>query len=141
MATKKPKPASHSGAADTTKAVDEFMGKLDHPFKPEIEAIRTTILGADSAVAEGIKWNAPSFRTTEYFATTNLREKTGAGVILHLGAKVRDVGREGLQINDPSGLLKWLAKDRAAVVFKDMADFTSKRAAFEGVIRHWITYV
>ena len=28
-------------------------------------------------IREGVNWNAPSFRTTEYFATTNLREKDG----------------------------------------------------------------
>jgi hypothetical protein len=121
--------------------VDEFMSKLDHPFKSEVEAIRNAILSADSAIVEGIKWNAPSFRTTDYFATTNLREKAGVGVILHLGAKVRDVGPEGVPIKDPAGLLKWLAKDRAMVVFRDMKDVTSKRAAFKAVVRQWITYV
>jgi hypothetical protein len=49
--------------------VDAFMGSLDHPAKREIETIRQTILGADTSIAEGIKWKALSFRTTEYFAT------------------------------------------------------------------------
>jgi len=141
MTSKKPKPASHSGAADTTKAVDEFMRQLQHPFKAEIEAIRTAILGADAAIAEGIKWNSPSFRTKDYFATTNLREKAGVGVILHLGAKVRDLGPEPVPIVDPEALLKWLAKDRAVIVFKNMADFTAKKTAFESVVRQWITHV
>ena len=141
MASKNPKPASHSGAADTTKAVDEFMSKLDHPFKTEIYAIRAAILGADSSIAEGIKWNAPSFRTRDYFATTNLREKAGVGVILHLGAKVRDTEPDGVPIKDPDGLLKWLAKDRAMVVFTNMKDFTTKKEAFEGLVRQWITHV
>jgi len=117
------------------------MSKLDHPFKAEIDAVRTTIRGADASIAEGIKWNAPSFRTTDYFATTNLREKAGVGVILHLGAKVRDIGPAGVPIKDPKGLLKWLAKDRAMVVFKDMQDFTMKKDAFKVVVRQWIAYV
>ena len=67
------------------------MATLEHPFKPEIEAIRRLMLGVDPGVREGIKWNSPSFRTTEYFATTNLRSKAGIGVILHLGARVRQL--------------------------------------------------
>lgn len=141
MTKRKPTPTSHAGAADTTQAVDDFMSKLDHPFKPGIQEIRRAILGANPAIAEGIKWNAPSFRTTEYFATTNLREKAGIGVILHLGAKVRDVGPEGLPISDPEKLLKWLAKDRAMIVFRDMQDFAARRSAFERLVRDWIAHV
>lgn len=141
MATKKPTPASHTSAADTTQAVDEFMRRLDHPFKAEVQAIRRTMLAVDPAIAEGVKWNAPSYRTTDYFATTNLREKAGIGVILHLGAKVRDLGAEGVPIDDPDHLLKWLAKDRAMIVFKDMDGFMARKTAFECIIRQWITHV
>jgi len=141
MAPAKPKPAPHSTAADTTKAVDELMRTLEHPFKAEIEAVRSIILGADPAIAEGVKWNAPSFRTAEYFATTNLRAKGGIGLILHLGAKVRDLPPGGVTIEDPEKLLKWLAKDRAAIELADMADIVARRAALEGIIRQWIQYV
>ena len=141
MTARKTKATLHSGAADTTAAVDAFMATLEHPFKAEITAIRRTILGVDARIAEGIKWNAPSFRTTEYFATTNLREKSGIGVILHLGAKIRDVGPEGVVIADPERLLKWLGKDRAMIVFKDMEEFVARRAAFEDVLRQWISHV
>jgi hypothetical protein len=48
---------------------------------------RQIILDADASIAEGIKWNAPSFYTSEYFATIQLRAKDGVQVILHLGAK------------------------------------------------------
>lgn len=135
------KAALHSSAADSKMAVDEFMVKLDHPLKAEIEAIRGAILGADATIAEGVKWNAPSFRTTEYFATINLREKAGISVILHLGAKVRDVGGEGVSIRDSGQMLKWLAKDRAIIVFKDMEDFRARRPGFERVVRQWIKHV
>jgi hypothetical protein len=141
MALKSPNPKLHNTGADTTKAVDEFMGKLDHAFKAEIQEIRLAILSADLAISEGIKWNSPSYRTTEYFATTNLREKTGIGVILHLGAKVRDVNPDGLPINDSDGLLKWLAKDRASIVFRDMNDFCIKKGAFISIIQQWVAYV
>ncbi len=141
MASTKPKPAAHTTPADTTKAVDDFMRTLDHPFKMEIERIRQIILGAHSTVAEGIKWNGPSFRTTEYFATVNLRARGGLGVILHLGAKVRDTATTGVPVEDPNSLLQWLAKDRATVMFTDAKDIEAKKAAFENVLRQWLTYV
>lgn len=117
------------------------MVALEHRSKNEIQAIRGLMLAADPSISEGIKWNAPSFRTTEYFATTNLREKQGVGVILHLGAKVREVPPGGLPIDDPDKLLKWLARDRAVVVFKDINDFNAKKTAFLSIIRSWIAYV
>ena len=133
--------AAHNTAADTTKAVDEFMETLDHPLKATIESIRASILSADSRISEGIKWNAPSFRTTEYFATTHLREKKGVGVILHLGAKARELPAGGIAVEDPENLLEWLGKDRAMVVFRDLADFKKKQAAFEGIVKSWIAHV
>ena len=142
MATpSKPKAPAHSTPADTAEAVDVFMLALAHPFKREIEAIRAAILGSAPEIAEGIKWNAPSYRTHEYFATTHLREKKGVSIILHLGAKVKDLPDGGVQVQDPAQLLKWLGKDRAMVVFADLQDFRAKQAAFEELIRRWIEHV
>lgn len=146
MAARKPKssaraPSTHTTSADTTAAVDAFLADLDHASKDVIQSLRKTMLATDPRIAEGIKWKSPSFRTTEYFATTNLREKHGVGVILHFGAKVRDVATTGVQIPDPAELLDWLAKDRARVVFTDAADFRAKKAAFQSVVRHWLEHV
>ena len=124
--------------ADTTAAVDEFMAGLDHPFKAELETLRRAILAVDPSIAEGIKWNAPSWRTAEYFATTHLRSKTGLGLILHLGAKVRDLPEGGLHIPDPTGLLKWLGKDRAQLEFSSAADLSAKLPALQALLQAWI---
>lgn len=121
--------------------VDEFLATLDHPHKPEIVALRQIILAADPHIQEGIKWNAPSFRTTEYFATFHLRAKEGVQLILHLGAKVRETATTGITIADPAGLLTWLAKDRASVTFTSLDDVHAKQSAFAELIRAWIVYV
>ena len=128
-------------AADTTAAVDTFMAALAHPFKAEVETLRKAILAVDPSIAEGIKWNAPSWRTREYFATTHLRSKTGLGLILHLGAKARELPEGGLAIADPSGLLKWLGKERAQVEFSSAADLAARLPALQAVLSQWIRYV
>jgi hypothetical protein len=115
--------------------VSDFLHALTHPRKPELVALRSIILAASPTISEGIKWNAPSFRVNEWFATMHLRDKE-AMLILHLGAKVRDVGTLG--IDDPERLLQWLGKDRAAVRFADMDAINTHRAAFTAVLRQWI---
>ncbi|MBT9500921.1 MAG: DUF1801 domain-containing protein [Burkholderiaceae bacterium] len=127
------------GAADSSAAVDALMATLEHPHLDAIAALREIVCGADASIAEGVKWNAPSFRTTEYFATTHLRAKTGIALILHLGAKVRDI--PSVPVDDPQGLLSWLAKDRAMIGFAGMAELRAQAPALQALIRRWIAFV
>lgn len=131
----------HNTPADTTAAVDALLKSLVHPFKAELQSLRAAILEADPTIKDGVKWNAPSFRTHEYFATFNLREKEGFSVILHLGAKVRGQDASAIEVADPTALLKWLAADRAVVRFRDKQDFETRRSAFIKLIRDWIKHV
>ncbi|SIN85866.1 protein of unknown function (DU1801) [Singulisphaera sp. GP187] len=121
----------------SSKDVEVFLTSLEHPLKPELLAVGEIILSACPSIIEGIKWNAPSFRTSEWFATFHLRGKTGLRVILHLGAKVR--GGPDIAFDDP--LLVWLGKDRASVSFQDAGDVAAKRDAFAELIRRWIKLV
>ncbi len=136
-----PRTTVHDKPADSTQAVEAFMLQLEHPHKPAIELLRKLMLGVDPSVREGIKWNAPSFRTSEYFATTYLRSKTGIGLILHLGAKVREPADGGVAINDPDKLLKWLGKDRAMLEFASADELEGKKPALIAVLRQWIRSV
>jgi hypothetical protein len=125
-------------------AVTAFIAALDHPHKPALEVVREALLAADPTISEGIKWNAPSFRTTEWFATFHLRGKGAQDrlwLILHTGAKVGEAAKHGLAVEDPAGLLDWLAKDRARVVFADLADAEAKREDLQALIRSWIRVV
>jgi hypothetical protein len=45
--------------------VEAFFKSLKPPSKSALLELREIILAADGAIAEGIKWNVPSFRTTE----------------------------------------------------------------------------
>lgn len=121
----------------TAGDVTALLATLEHPRLAEIQALRALILAADPSIAEGVKWNAPSFRTSEYFATFHLRARDGVQLILHRGAKKRaDAG--DLAVADPTGLLTWLAPDRATVVFADLADVTARGPALQALIRSWI---
>ncbi|MFN7134213.1 MAG: DUF1801 domain-containing protein [Myxococcales bacterium] len=119
----------------------EFLSALTHPKKAEINAVRALLLGASPAVREELKWNAPSFYTTEHFATFKLRPETSVQLVLHLGAKVRATAVTGIDVHDPAGLLKWLARDRALVTFSSAADVRARSDAFVALIREWLRWV
>jgi hypothetical protein len=136
MTTSLPRPPRTTPAADSSAAVDQFIARLQHPHKAAIELLRQIICGVDPAIAEGIKGNAPSFRTVDYFATTQLRAAEGLGLILHLSKKVRE--RPAFQVDDPKGLIKWLAKDRAIARFSGLEDLAALRPALEDIVRQWI---
>jgi len=125
----------------TDESVETFLATLDHPSRQEILVLRQIILDADPTIVEGIKWKVPSFHTSDYFATMNLRVKSGIGVILHFGAEKSDISITGVAIPDPDSLLKWLANDRAMVTFRDLADIAARRSAFSNLIREWIKLV
>lgn len=112
-----------------------------HPLRKDIDAVRSIIAGASPAISEGMKWNAPSFRTEkDWFATINLRSKDSVQVVLHLGAKTRP-NLKAFKVTDPNGLLKWLGKDRAMVTLGAGRDIAANRKAFETIVRAWIKQI
>lgn len=131
----------HHTTADTSAAVDAFISGQPEPLRAQTAALREAILGSASSISEGIKWNAPSYKTHEYFATTNLRAKSGIGLVLHFGAKAREVNASPENISDPTGLLRWIAKDRATLAFRDADDIQAHRAALQAIVRQWIEHV
>jgi uncharacterized protein YdhG (YjbR/CyaY superfamily) len=135
------KTSARRAARQTDAAVVAYLRDLEHPLKKEIEAVRRIVLGASPAISEGVKWNAPSFRTQkEWFATFNMRASDDVQLILHRGAKVR-AGQKALKIADPKGLMKWLGKDRAMVTLGAGRDIPANRAAFEAIVRAWVKVV
>lgn len=113
----------------------EFLRALDHPLKSEVEALRKLILGAHPDIREEIKWNAPSFLTSEHFATFNLRERDEIRLVLHTGARAKG-GR--VEVADPAGLVKWLGPNRGLVSFSDAAAVRAKKSALQKLVREWI---
>ena len=128
-------------AASAPAEVDAFVAALDHPRKAAILALRRIILDADDRIGEGVKWNAPSYRTSDWFATTQLRARDGVHVIMHFGAKKRAAFAPRAAIDDPECILEWLAEDRAVAKFRDMADIQAKQSAYAALVRQWIGHV
>lgn len=134
-------PRSAPRAATVEETVDSFLSALVHPRKREIVALREAILAADPGISDGIKWNAPSFRTSEWFATIHLRARDGVQLILHLGAKKSELPPRAFAVDDPAGLLQWLGTDRATIIFRDLDELTARRAALQSLLRAWISHL
>jgi hypothetical protein len=115
----------------------QYLNELDHPLKPEIEALRAIVAGVDSRLRESIKWNAPSFALDDHFATFKLRPPTAVQIVLHTGAKVKEHPTE-FKIEDAEGLLKWAAPDRALLTFRSMQEVEARRPAVEAILKQWI---
>lgn len=119
--------------------VVEYMDNLEHPLKKEIDEVRKIILSANNQLTEHIKWNAPSFvYKNEDRVTFNLHGKGYFRLIFHCGAKVKDIRGKGNLIEDDTGLLDWVAVDRAIIKFTDMNDVKAKQEKLVDVIAKWL---
>lgn len=122
-------------------AVTALLDANAHPLRKEIDALRTIILAVDPAIAEGVKWNAASFRTTDWFATLNgPRHVKEPMIILHAGAKAKGLVLKD-RIPDPDGLIKWLGNGRGQIVFADLDDIKRKEKALWSILSAWIEHV
>jgi uncharacterized protein YdhG (YjbR/CyaY superfamily) len=133
------KPKGKSSITDP--AVEQFLKELDHPLTADYVAVRKLILGIDPSIGEGIKWNAPSFRTADYFATLFLRKRDAVQFIFHTGAKAKGLNLKDKKIPDPDGLVEWLAKDRCMVTLGAGKELKANRKEFEAFVRAWISHL
>ena len=102
-----------------------------------MQAVRDLIKGVNPAITEHIKWNAPSFcYNGDDKVTMNLHAKDTIQLIFHRGAKVKD--SKDFTFEDSTGLLEWLAADRATVKLHSMEDVTTKKAALAKVVNQWM---
>lgn len=120
--------------SDGTVEVDRYLAGLEHPFKPEIASLRAAIVGSDASITERVKWNAPSFgHGGQDRVTFRLAPRDRCQLIFHRGAKVR-ADADAFAFEDASGLLEWVAGDRAVVTFTDVEDVRAKQAAVVALV-------
>lgn len=109
--------------------VDEFMDKLEHPFKAEVQMIREIIKNVHQDITEQIKWNAPSFsHNGESLVTFNLWEKNRIHLVFHnpMISKVK------------SKLLEGDYDHRRMAYFADKQDLEVKKTALEKTLKDLI---
>jgi uncharacterized protein YdhG (YjbR/CyaY superfamily) len=118
-----------SATTGNTEQVDEFMKKLDHPFKAEVQMVREIIKKVNKDITEEIKWKAPSFRYKgEYLVTFNLWEKEHIHLIFHnpMISKVK------------SKLLEGDYDHRRMAYFDDKKDIETKKPVLEKALKDLI---
>lgn len=123
--------------AGAEPSADDLMASLDHPLAAEIGQVRKAILAVDGSISDGLKWNSLSFRTTEWFATVNLRSRDSVQLVLHLGAKTGNKA-DRASIPDPRGLLEWKGPDRALARLGAGATLKANLPALRAILRVWI---
>ena len=127
-----------STGSGSAQDVGEFLQGLKHRRKPEIEAVRNVILSADGQITERIKWNAPSFcMGGDDRITFRLQPGDRVQLVFHRGARKREDSAH-FAFEDPTGLLEWVADDRAVVTFHDLDDVNAKREALRELVRRWM---
>ena len=123
--------------AEKLSAVETYLEALEHRRKPEVEALRTLILGAVPGLSERIKWNAPSFGMGEDDRITmRLHPGDRLQLILHRGAKA--AADDLFRFEDPDRLIVWAAPDRGVVTFRDADDLAAKAAALTAILQRWV---
>jgi hypothetical protein len=132
MSTMTSPPADRESAA-----VLALLAGLQHPHKGGIEALRRQILALDAHISEDVKWNAPSFKLTDHFATFRLHPPKHIQLILHTGAKVKRPAK-AFTIDDPAGLLQWPAPDRAVLTLASDAELHLHMDQVVQLIRQWM---
>lgn len=110
-----------------TEQVAAYMQALDHPLKPEVEAVRSLIKAA-GPLSERIKWNAPSYYYKEDFVTFNLHDPSAIRLIFHHPAIV------GIA----SPLLEGDWKDRRIAYIRSGQEVDAKKEELQRIIREWI---
>jgi hypothetical protein len=113
------------------------MEGLDHLLKDGIERLRAAILDSNDRITEYIKWKVPSFRyADEDRVMFRLYPEDLVPLVFHRGAKVK-ADAASFAFDDHTGLLRWVANDRAVVALRDAEDVEAKRADLVKVVNRW----
>ena len=123
------KSKSHLESENQTGQVDEFMNRLDHPFKAEVQLVREIIKNINPDITEQIKWNAPSFSYRgQYLVTFNLRAHDRIHLVFH-NPRIAEVN---------SSLLEGDYADRRMAYLLDQKDIQAKKTALEKTLKDLI---
>lgn len=119
--------------------VEEYLQKLEHPLKREIEEVRRIVLSMEKELSEHVKWNAPSFCIhNDDRITFNFHGNGFFRLVLHRGAKAKESVNLKPYFEDAQGLMEWAANDRATIKFTDIRDVEAKSELLKEVLKRWL---
>lgn len=124
MATKKVKPTDE-------EQVNDWMSKLEHPLKAEIDAVRKIIKDSNKEIHERIKWNAPSYYSTSDIVTFNHRATEHVHLIFHHPTIVKI----------KSDLLEGDYKDRRMLYLPDMKAVKANKKELQRIINESVQLI
>jgi hypothetical protein len=97
--------------------------------------LRLAILDSNDRITEHVKWNAPGFcYAGEDRVTFRLYPEDRVQLVFHRGSRVKDVA-VSFAFEDDTGLLRWVANDRAVVALRDAE---AKVRDLVGVVNRWV---
>ena len=108
--------------------IDEFVTKLKHPMKAEIEEGIKIIRGSSKDLEEDVKWGGPSFDYKEPMATMNPRITDYVVFIFHKGELIKN----------KSGLLESAPKGKAYLKLHSMKEIKDNKANIQNIVKAWI---
>lgn len=110
-----------------SKEVEAWFARYENPMKEVVQRIRDIVLGADSRIAECIKWQAPTFTFEGNLASFFPKSKQHASLMFHTGARIpgRHPRLEGT--GDTSRVLK----------IGSVPEANAARADIEKIVRAW----
>ncbi|THU36117.1 DUF1801 domain-containing protein [Niastella caeni] len=111
-----------------TNKIDDFVSKLKHPLKAEMEAVIEIIREASPKLEEDVKWGGPSFDYKEPMATFNPRVTDYVAVIFH----------KGELLSDKTGVLEPAPKGKAYAKFRSMEEVKAHKGNLQKVVKEWI---
>lgn len=107
--------------------VDEWFAEYDNPMKEVVQAVRETILAADSRIEETIKWKAPTFVYRGNLASFFPRSKKHASLMFHTG--------KFIQGDFPN--LEGDGKEARSMKFTDLPDLEAKKSELTAIVVAW----
>lgn len=117
--------------------VERLRAGLDLQTLQTLDAIRAIISDCHPGLTESIKWNAPSFALRgDDRITLGLERKGGVRVVIHRGAKPKELGV--FSFDDTDGLARWPAPDRGVIIFHDKADVEQRANALADLCSRWL---
>jgi predicted lactoylglutathione lyase len=108
--------------------IDDFISKLKHPLRSEMEEAIKVIRGASKELEEDVKWGGPSFDYKEPMATMNPRIQDYVVFIFH----------KGELIPDKSGLLESAPKGKAYLKLHSMKEIKDNKVKIQNIVKEWI---